>query len=136
MPVGARTDALAVEGIAAALDRSTACCEAGAGMIFLQGPRSMSEIEAIAARFAGRVPLVHNLVKGGITATDDGATRQRLGFAVALHLCCCMVRRGGAGVSHLRRHATTQGLPLADLAMMNEITGAAALIEWGEHHGA
>lgn len=134
----ARTDAIAVEGINAALDRADTYLEAGADLIFVEGPRTMSEIVAVAEHFAGRVPLVHNLVEGGITPTDDGPTLDRLGFAIALHPLLLMHGFAAAApqwLAHLRQHATTRGLPLADLATMNRITGADALIEWGNRHG-
>ena len=138
MLVIARTDALAIEGLDAALDRADAYLEAGADLIFVEGPRTMAELEAVAARFAGRVPLVHNLVEGGVTPTDDGAVLDRLGFAVALHPLLLMhgfVAAAPGWLDHLASHRTTCGLPLADLATMNRLTGAAELIEWGDRHG-
>jgi 2-methylisocitrate lyase-like PEP mutase family enzyme len=138
MLIVARTDAVAVEGIAAALDRAEAYLEAGADLIFVEGPRTVDEIEAVAARFAGRIPLVHNLVEGGNSPIDDGSTLERLGFAIALHPLVLMhgfVAAAPQWLEHLRRRATTRGLTLADLATMNRITGADAMIEWGAHYG-
>lgn len=138
MLIIARTDAIAVKGINAALDRADTYLEAGADLIFVEGPRTMSEIVAVAERFAGRVPLVHNLVEGGITPIDDGATLGRLGFAIALHPLLLMhglVAAAPGWLEHLRQRATTRGLALADVATMNRITGADALIDWGDRHG-
>ena len=46
----ARTDALAVEGLDAAIDRAHAYAAAGADVVFVEAPESLAQIEAIAAR--------------------------------------------------------------------------------------
>ncbi len=61
----ARTDALAVEGLDAALDRARACVEAGADMIF---PEAITEL-AMYKEFADavRVPILANITEFGDT---------------------------------------------------------------------
>ena len=61
----ARTDALAVEGFAAALDRAMACVEAGADMIF---PEAVTEL-AMYKKFAAavKVPVLANITEFGAT---------------------------------------------------------------------
>jgi len=61
----ARTDALAVEGLEAAIDRAGACVEAGADMIF---PEAMTELEMY-RKFADavRVPVLANITEFGST---------------------------------------------------------------------
>ena len=44
----ARTDAIAVEGFAAALKRARAYIAAGADMIFIEAPQTLEQIEIIA----------------------------------------------------------------------------------------
>jgi len=51
--VVARTDALAVEGLAAALDRAEAFLEEGADWIFVEGPRDMAEAKEVAQNSSG-----------------------------------------------------------------------------------
>src|SRR5579864_587190 len=48
-----RTDAIAVEGYAAALDRAAAYLEAGADVIFVEAPTSEEQIADIAMRLPG-----------------------------------------------------------------------------------
>jgi hypothetical protein len=48
-----RTDAIAVEGFDAAIDRAEAYVEAGADMLFIEAPQSMEEIHQIVKRFGG-----------------------------------------------------------------------------------
>jgi methylisocitrate lyase len=61
----ARTDALAVEGLDAAIDRACACVEAGADMIF---PEAITDL-AMYRRFAAavKVPILANITEFGAT---------------------------------------------------------------------
>jgi len=61
----ARTDALAVEGLEAALARAHAYAEAGADMIFVEAPTTEAEIESIGRRLP--YPLLINMFQGGKT---------------------------------------------------------------------
>jgi len=79
----ARTDAIAVEGFEAALERAERYRAAGADMLFIEAPTSMTQLEAIAARFAG-VPLLYNMAASGKTPDLDNATMARLGFRLAI----------------------------------------------------
>ncbi|WP_413285931.1 methylisocitrate lyase [Vibrio sp. MA40-2] len=72
----ARTDALAVEGIDAAIERSIACVEAGADMIF---PEAMTELEqyktfsaALASATGKHVPILANITEFGQTPLYSG----------------------------------------------------------------
>jgi 2-methylisocitrate lyase-like PEP mutase family enzyme len=60
----ARTDARAIEGMDAALDRAERYRDAGADILFVEAPQSMQEIEAVAQRFSG-TPLLFNWAEGG-----------------------------------------------------------------------
>jgi len=61
----ARTDALANEGLNAALDRSAACVEAGADMIFPEAVTELPQYTAFAERT--RVPILANITEFGST---------------------------------------------------------------------
>uniref|UniRef100_UPI0035CA64B6 isocitrate lyase/PEP mutase family protein n=1 Tax=uncultured Sphingomonas sp. TaxID=158754 RepID=UPI0035CA64B6 len=135
MLVIARTDAVGVEGIAAALDRADAYLEAGADLIFVEGPRTLADTHAVADRFAHRAPLVHNLVEGGVSATDSSAELAAMGFALALHpllLLHGFVRHAPYWLASVQAHRSTSGLDIATLADVNRITGADALIAQGD----
>jgi methylisocitrate lyase len=72
----ARTDALAVEGLDAALERAQACVEAGADMIF---PEAMTDL-AMYRRFVetAKVPVLANITEFGATPLF---TTEQLGSA-------------------------------------------------------
>jgi methylisocitrate lyase len=85
----ARTDALAGEGLAAALDRSAAYVSAGADMIFAEAVTDL----AIYARFkeTAGVPILANITEFGQTPLY---TAQQLGAAgVDIVLFCCSAYR-------------------------------------------
>ena len=79
-----RTDAIAVEGFDAALDRAEAYVEAGADILFVEAPQSVDQIEKVVSRFAGRVPLMANVVEGGKTPAVDAAGLERLGYSFVI----------------------------------------------------
>ncbi|MFN7086052.1 MAG: methylisocitrate lyase [Burkholderiales bacterium] len=80
--VMARTDALAVEGLQAAIERACACVEAGADMIF---PEAITEL-AMYRKFADavKVPILANLTEFG--ATPLFTTQELAGAGVAMAL--------------------------------------------------
>jgi methylisocitrate lyase len=79
----ARTDALAVEGMNAALDRASACVEAGADMIF---PEAMIDLEQY-RQFctAVGVPVLANLTEFGATPLFTLEQLRQVGVALALY---------------------------------------------------
>ena len=80
----ARTDAIAVEGFAKALDRAEAYVEAGADVLFIEAPGSADELAEIGRRFGSRVPLLANMVEGGKTPLLDAAALEALGYGIAI----------------------------------------------------
>jgi 2,3-dimethylmalate lyase len=79
----ARTDAIAVEGFDAALERGERYRAAGADMLFIEAPTSHAQLQAIAARFEG-VPLLYNMAASGKTPDLDNASMASLGFRLAI----------------------------------------------------
>ena len=79
----ARTDALAVEGLDAAVERARACVEAGADMIF---PEAITEL-AMYRRFADAVgvPILANLTEFGQTPLFTTEEIASAGVAIALY---------------------------------------------------
>jgi 2-methylisocitrate lyase-like PEP mutase family enzyme len=80
----ARTDAVAVEGFDAAIDRAEAYVEAGATCCFVEALRSIEEMRAVTERFAGRVPLLANMVEGGATPITGAADLEALGYSIVI----------------------------------------------------
>jgi 2,3-dimethylmalate lyase len=79
----ARTDARAMEGLDAALDRARIYREAGADVLFVEAPQSAQEIEAIARSFPD-VPLLFNYAEGGKTPPVTHQFLRELGFKLVI----------------------------------------------------
>lgn len=79
----ARTDALAVEGLDAAIERAVACVEAGADMIF---PEAMTDL-AMYKRFADavKVPVLANITEFGSTPLYTAEELAANGVALMLY---------------------------------------------------
>ncbi|WP_028536031.1 methylisocitrate lyase [Paludibacterium yongneupense] len=79
----ARTDALAIEGLDAAIERAVACVEAGADMVF---PEAMTDL-AMYRRFADavKVPILANITEFGATALYTTEQLAAHGVSLALY---------------------------------------------------
>jgi len=84
MLVLARTDALAVEGLDAALDRAEAYLACGVDAIFVEALRTPAQMDAACARLAARVPLLANMVEGGQTPVQSAAELGERGFRIVI----------------------------------------------------
>ncbi|MGR3516253.1 isocitrate lyase/phosphoenolpyruvate mutase family protein [Sulfitobacter pontiacus] len=80
----ARTDAIAVEGFDAAIDRAGSYIDAGADVLFIEAPRDSGELSRIADTFKGRVPLLANMVEGGATPISSATTLEDMGFDIVI----------------------------------------------------
>ena len=78
----ARTDAIAVEGFNAAMDRAAAFREAGADVGFVEAPTNPEQIAKIAAM---DWPQLINVVIGGKTPELPNAELRKLGFAGVIY---------------------------------------------------
>ncbi|MDA1082480.1 MAG: isocitrate lyase/PEP mutase family protein [Gemmatimonadetes bacterium] len=78
----ARTDAIAVEGFDAAIDRCLAYVAAGADVAFLDAPTSEAQIADIARRLPGWKLI--NMFQGGKTPLLPVARLQELGFHIVI----------------------------------------------------
>ena len=79
----ARTDARAVEGFEAALERAQMFIESGADMTFVEAPLSIDELRRIPQALA--VPQLVNVVIGGKTPTLDAGEFAQMGFGLVLY---------------------------------------------------
>lgn len=80
----ARTDAAAVEGMEAALERSEIFAEEGADILFLEAPEQREDIAVMSSRLKNR-PLLINLVIGGRTPIIPLSELDQMGFSLVLY---------------------------------------------------
>lgn len=79
----ARTDAIAVEGFEAALDRAHAYAEAGADVLFPEAPRDEEQMHRL-NRELSPTPLLANMVDGGKTPLHPAPELQEMGYSIAI----------------------------------------------------
>jgi 2-methylisocitrate lyase-like PEP mutase family enzyme len=79
----ARTDARAVEGLDAAIDRVNAYLEAGADVGFVEAPQDIEELRLVARRVAG--PALVNVFEGGKTPMVPALELERMGFRLGIY---------------------------------------------------
>ena len=79
----ARTDACAVHGFEAALERAQRYAEAGADMLFVEAVTKMEEIRALPQRLF--TPQLMNMVIGGKTPIQNADELAGLGYGVVLY---------------------------------------------------
>ncbi|HEY0295954.1 MAG TPA: oxaloacetate decarboxylase [Bordetella sp.] len=79
----ARTDACAVHGFEAAIERAHAFSEAGADVLFVEAVESLAEIEKLPGLLPR--PLLMNIVIGGKTPALPQARLAELGFGIVLY---------------------------------------------------
>jgi 2-methylisocitrate lyase-like PEP mutase family enzyme len=83
LQIVARTDARAIEGIDAAIERAQAYVEAGADATFVEAPLDMDELARVARELA--VPQIANMVFGGLTPPASRDELSALGFGGVLY---------------------------------------------------
>ncbi len=80
----ARTDAVAVEGLEAALERAESYLECGVDALFIEALRTPEQMDVAFSRFARRVPLLANMVEGGKTPVQGADELGRRGFRIVI----------------------------------------------------
>jgi 2-methylisocitrate lyase-like PEP mutase family enzyme len=78
----ARTDAIAVKGLAEAVERAHRCVEAGADWVFLEAPESLEQMRQIPALVS--VPTLANMIPGGKTPILPASELESVGFAAVI----------------------------------------------------
>jgi len=135
----ARTDAIAVEGFEAALERGQAYAAAGADLLFVEAPRSRDEMKQIVARFGGQVPLMANMVEGGDTPMGTADELEALGFSLVIFpggLVRAIARTATDYFASLKEHGCNQPLRdrMLDFQGLNELLGIEELLAIGNQY--
>jgi len=79
----ARTDACAVEGFEAAIERAGRYIEAGADVTFVEAPETLADLKAVPRRL--NAPQLVNMVLGGKTPIIDRSAAAEMGFSLVLY---------------------------------------------------
>lgn len=121
--VMARTDALAVDGMDAAIERAVACVEAGADMLF---PEAMTELEQY-RRFAGAVdvPVLANITEFGATPLFTTTELAEAGVALVLYPLSAFraMNQAALNVYQAIRRDGTQAAVVSQMQTREELYG-------------
>lgn len=111
LAIMARTDALAIEGIDAAIERMHRYIEAGADLSFIEAPESVEQMRRIVTGI--KAPNMANAVPGGKTPVLSAREFQEIGFRCVAHptaLTYAIAKTARDVLAHLLRNGTTAGL--------------------------
>lgn len=123
----ARTDAAAVEGLDAAIDRARGYAEAGADVLFVEAPSSEDGIARVAAELSGVAPLVFNWAEGGRTPPIALDRIAELGFSLVLYPIGTLLA-ATAGIRAVLQTIRTDGTPAAAMPGLPTFDGFTDLI--------
>ncbi|MFZ5791227.1 MAG: isocitrate lyase/PEP mutase family protein [Pseudomonadota bacterium] len=128
--VMARTDARAVEGLDAAIERAQIYREAGVDLLFVEAPLSVEEMRRICSEVPG--PCMANNVEGGKTPLLPASELEAIGYAmVAFPVAASYAIAHAVGELYaaLKREGTTDAMRerMLDFAEFNELVGLSRL---------
>lgn len=135
----ARTDAVAVEGFEAAVERAELYAEAGADVLFVEAPRSREQLAAVAGALGHRRPLVANMVEGGETPLSSADDLGGLGFRLVIFpggIVRALARAAQDYYGSLRQHGTNEPFRarMFDFAALNRLVGTPDMLALGERY--
>src|SRR5690606_27453551 len=105
--IGARTDALANEGLEATLERVVAYAEAGADFIFAEAVTELVQYRAFAE--AAKLPILANITEFGVTPLWNKAQLEAAGVELVLYPLSAFRAANKAALNvykHIRKDGT------------------------------
>lgn len=135
----ARTDAIAVEGFDAAIERALRYADAGADALFVEAPGSQVELARVAVALKGRLPLVANMVEGGLTPVQSAAELEAIGFSLVIFpggIVRALARTAQAFYATLLRDGTTAAFQdcMFNFNELNQVIGTPELLALGKRY--
>ena len=134
-----RTDAIAIEGIDAALERGERYREAGADVLFIEAPVGRAEVDRVSKHFKG-VPLLYNMASSGKTPDLPADELGKLGFRIAIYpnwviLAAIPARQNR--LAELKRTGSVAHMrdKVATFKQFTEIAGLPDIMELEERYG-
>jgi 2-methylisocitrate lyase-like PEP mutase family enzyme len=136
----ARTDAVGVEGFDKAVERTLAYRDAGADMLFVEAPKTETELKRIPPALGG-VPLMANMVEGGKTPLLTAAELEALGFALVIFpggIVRALGHMASEYYASLAAHGTSEPFRnrMLDFTGLNDLIGTPELLATGKRYDA
>lgn len=135
----ARTDAIAVEGLEAALDRADLYAESGADLLFVEAPRSPEEMRRVVERLGHHCPLMANMVEGGDTPISTAAVLGGMGFGLVIFpggIVRALARTAVDYYAQLQGAGSNEGFRdrMYDFAGLNRVIGTSEMLALGARY--
>jgi 2-methylisocitrate lyase-like PEP mutase family enzyme len=132
----ARTDAIAVDGFEAAMDRANRYVEAGCDILFVEAVRTQEQMKEVCDAFKDKVPLLSNMVEGGKTPFLSAAELQEIGYSLVIFpggFVRALTFMATEYFTSLKEHGTTQPYRnrMLDLQGINDLLGTEGILAAG-----
>jgi len=137
----ARTDAVAVDGFDAALERAHAYVEAGADVLFIEALRSVEEMRSATKTFQGKVPLLANMVEGGATPIQTTTDLQDMRFSIVIFpggIVRALAKNAEDYYESLMTHGNNKPFAdrMLDFARLNKRLGTEEMLAAGQEYAS
>src|SRR5713101_5455013 len=132
MVIIARSDARAIEGLNAAIDRVNAYLEAGADVGFVEAPQSVEELRIVGKSVRG--PALVNVFEGGKTPMLGATELEEMGFRLGIYPSQthrAAIRAAQRVLAAMKRDGDTSAVE-AELATFQEREDAVGTARWRE----
>ena len=135
----ARTDALAIEGLDAALERAEAYLACGVDALFIEALRTPEQMDTACRRFGHRVPLLANMVEGGKTPVQGAHELGQRGFRIVIfpggtaRAVAHLLQRYYASL-HLHQTTAPRQGEMLDFDQLNALIGTPELMALGQRY--
>ncbi len=135
----ARTDAVAVEGFDAALERAARYAEAGADMLFVEAVRSREQMQQVNRQLGPLCPLMANMVEGGMTPVSSAQDLAEIGYRLVIFpggTVRALTHALQGYLASLQAHGTTQPWRdrMLDFDGLNAVIGTPQLLALGQRY--
>ena len=132
----ARTDAIAVEGFEAAMERAAAYAEAGADMLFVEAPKDREQLRRIAASAPHGKPMMANMVEGGQTPVVPAHELGEIGYSLVIFpaaIVRAIARTAREFFTSLKESGTSDHFldRMLDFDGLNGVTGTKGILQQG-----
>lgn len=137
----ARTDAVAIEGLDAAVQRAHAYAEAGADALFVEAPRTREDLARVTAALGTSRPLLANMVEGGKTPVLSAPELEAIGFRIVIFpggIVRALARTARDYYATLASARTTEPFRdrMLDLGGLNALIGTPEMLDVGKKYDA
>ena len=126
----ARSDARAIEGLAAAVDRVNAYLEAGADVGFVEAPQTVEELRIVGREVRG--PALVNVFEGGKTPMIGAQELEAMGFRLGIYPSQthrAAIRAAQRVLAAMKRDGDTRAIE-TELATFQEREDAVGTADW------